>query len=142
MIAIKLESVCGFPSVRNNFNRFSNVNCFWWYFRKLFIMLQLTFINHTRKSAQTYVVTRKHIRMNGYNYIHNHWMTVFYFLLCTFSSAITQVGVNFDNVPEMFSSSKEQKNTLTFDEKRRNRFKQLLNELRLHFGMVDTIKKK
>ena len=66
-------------------------------------------------------------------------MTVFYFLLCTFSSAITQVGVNFDNVPEMFSSSKEQKNTLTFDEKRRNRFKQLLNELRLHFGMVDTI---
>ena len=28
------------------------------------------------------------------------------------------MGVNFDNVPEMFSSSKEQKDTLKFDEKK------------------------
>ena len=47
--------------------------------RKLFSLLQMNFRRDTRKTAHTNPVTRKYVMMNRNKYIHDFWMTTFYF---------------------------------------------------------------
>ena len=59
----------------------SSVNGFWFYLRKLFSMLQTNFVDDTRKTAHTIVVTKKYIIMICNKYIYDFWKTVASFAL-------------------------------------------------------------
>ena len=103
-----------FLSIWNSFICFSCVNGFWCYSKKLFWILQLTFVKDARKTAQANLVTRKHITMNCFNYIYHFQIPVFH-------SALSAVHLHMGMLTVMMCQRRYQlqkTNTFTFDTKK------------------------